>query len=295
MSKDPSDMDDLRPGDRAMLLALSRRQRGGTPLSLDQERLLDSWIGGQLLPSDADRAAELAKHNRFAAEHILERRLMSAANDGPAVPSALAARILTAHAPRTGTTKAFSLQWLRLSSWQWTGLGAAVAATAVVAVFGFQYWQSQLRPEQSFQIAMVTIEDQSVFPRGERRTRGLSNPPQSVDPTRPESGTKSAHSYFRDVDIPTATLQRAIGSVSTGKMAVEHTELLNYLGSLGDAFDSGVRILIESTLVGRLANPDERPITRVRVYDLDDPRAAIIRSKIEGLQAKAHFILFALP
>ena len=67
--------DDVPPTDRAMLLALSHRQRDSTPLSLDQERLLDSWMADRLPPIDADRAAELTKHNRFAAERILERFL----------------------------------------------------------------------------------------------------------------------------------------------------------------------------------------------------------------------------
>jgi hypothetical protein len=180
-------------------------------------------------------------------------------------------------------------------------LGAAVAATAVIAVLGLQYWQAQLRPEQSFQIALVTIEDQSVFPRGERRTRGLSNPPQSVDGMRSESGTtasgysgiapQSSQTYFRDVDLPTALLQRAITAGTKDKRLLDHTELLSSLRSQGDTFDSRVRILIESTLVGHLAKPDERPFTRVRVYDLDDPRAASIRSKIKALQPDAHYIL----
>jgi hypothetical protein len=170
-------------------------------------------------------------------------------------------------------------------------LGAAVAAAVVIAVFGFQYWQAQLRSDQSFQIAMVTVEDQSVLSVGPRRTRGISNPSQSADATRPENGTKSGHDYFRDVDIPTALLQRAITSASTGKSVVEHTELMNYLRSQSDTFDNRARILVESTLAGRLAKPDERPVIRVRVYDLDDPRAAIIRSKIKGIQPDAHLIL----
>jgi hypothetical protein len=174
-------------------------------------------------------------------------------------------------------------------------LGAALAATALIAVFGFQYWQAQLRRDQSFQIAMVTIEDPSVLSGGSRRTRGISVPPQSTDGTSPESGAKSGQSYFRDVDIPTALLQRAINSVSTGKGVVEHSELLNYLRSRSHTFDSQARILIESALAARLlAKPDERPVTRVRVYDLDDPRAAVIRSKIKGLQTDAHFILLTL-
>jgi hypothetical protein len=296
MSKDPNDMDDLRPGDRAMLLALSRRQRDITPLSLDQERLLDSWTAGHLPPADAGRAAELTKRNTFAAERILEQRLISAANAGPDVPSNLTARVLTASRPaKTWTAGIFNLQWPKLSGWQWSGLGAAVAATAVIAVFGFQYWQAQFRPEQSFQIAMVTIEDQSVLYSGARRTRGISNTPQTADRAPPENGAKSGQNYFRDVDIPTALLGRAITSVSTGKGVVEHAELLHYLRSQGDVFDNRARILIESTLANRiLGKQEERPLTRVRVYDLDDPHAAIIRSKIKGLQTDAHFVLLTL-
>jgi hypothetical protein len=48
-------------------------------------------------------------------------------------------------------------------------------------------------------------------------------------------------------------LQRAITSTSTGKSAVEHTELVNYLRSQSDTFDNRVCILIESTVAGRLA------------------------------------------
>jgi hypothetical protein len=93
---------------------------------------------------------------------------------------------------------------------------------------------------------MVTIEDQSVLSSGRERTRG-----PSIDATRPESGTQFGQSYFRDVDVPTALLQRAIASASTDKGVVAHAELLNYLRSQGDTFDNRARILIESTLVGR--------------------------------------------
>ena len=58
--------DDPRSIDRAMLLALSHRQRDSTPLSVDQKCLLDSWIADRLPQVDADRAAELAKHNQRA-------------------------------------------------------------------------------------------------------------------------------------------------------------------------------------------------------------------------------------
>src|SRR4051794_6765760 len=98
MGNDPKDRqdadvdgtpDDLSVLDQAVLLAISHRQRDSTPLSLDQDRLLDSWISGRLPPEDRIRAAELAKHNTFAAERILESRLIAAANEGSSVPNVL--------------------------------------------------------------------------------------------------------------------------------------------------------------------------------------------------------------
>jgi hypothetical protein len=285
--------DDLPPPDRAMLLALSHRQRDSTPLSLDQERLLDSWMADHLPPNDADRAAELAKHNKFAAERILEHRLISAANEGPGVSGALAARVLRASRPlRRGTGGIFNLQWPTLSGWQWSGLGAA-STIVVIAVFGFQFWQAQLQPQQSsqwqarlppdqgFQIATVTIEDQNVLSVGTRQATG------------PERGAKPAESYFRDVDVPTVLLQRAITSAST-KGVVAYFELMDYLLAQSNKFDYRAHILIDSKLADSFGKPQERKIVQIRVYDLDDPRAAIIRNEIKGLPAEAHFMLLTL-
>jgi hypothetical protein len=302
MSKDPKDMedrlpigmsDDLRSIDRAILLALSHRQRDSTPLSVDQERLLDSWISDRLPPVDADRAAELTKHNRFAAERILERRLVSVANEGPGVPGTLAARVLRAsRPPRRGAGGIFNLRWPTLSGWQLSGLGVAVAATAVIAVFGFQFWQAQLQPDQSFQIAMVTIEDRSVLAEGARRTRGIQ--PQAPGPYT-SLGEKPAESRYRDIDIPTALLRKTITGASVHKGDVERTELMNYLHAQNGAFNNRAGILIDSALVESLSGkPDERNSIRVRVYDLDDLRAANIRSKIKPLRADGHFILLTL-
>jgi len=169
--------EDLNEIDRAMLSAISHRQRDDIPMSFEQERLLDSWIAGRLSSDDADRAAELTKHNKLAAERILERRLVAVANEGPDVPSALSARILSASRPPiSGRGALFSLRWPTFSAWQWSGLGAAAAAIAVIAVIavlGFEVWRVHLQSDQSFQIAMVTIEDRSVLIEGSGyRTRG---------------------------------------------------------------------------------------------------------------------------
>src|SRR4051794_9015837 len=101
MSVDPkgSDMPDLSEIDRALLSAISHRQLENRPLSSDQERLLDAWIAGELSSNEADRAAELTSSSKLAAERILERRLIAAANEGPDVPSAVSARIMRAASP----------------------------------------------------------------------------------------------------------------------------------------------------------------------------------------------------
>ena len=70
---------------------------------------------------------------------------------------------------------------------------------------------------------------------------------------------------------------------------------MSYLRAQNDAFDNQPRILIDSALADRLSEkPDERNRIQVRVYDLDDLRAANIRSKIKPLRADGHFILLTL-
>jgi hypothetical protein len=274
-------------------------------------------------------------------------------------PSTLAARVLRASRPPIRRSGIFNLQWPTLSAWRWSGLGAAVTATVVIAVFGFQFWQAQLRLDQSFmpkprmvktipirqgtaKIAMVTIEDRSVLSEGARRPRGplsekvapeqpeqgrfsvpvAASPTPSPAPSLPHAGrlasgpptpaatlapslpsadfrpdpygtTAPAESRYLDIDIPTALLRNAINSISAHRF--ERSELLNYLHEQNDAFNNQAHILIDSALAESLsAKPDERNSIQVRVYDLDDPRAANIRSKIKMLQVDARFILLTL-
>jgi hypothetical protein len=267
-----------------MLVALSHHQGDSTPLSPDQERLLDGWVDGRLSSIDADQAAELAKHNVFAAERVLEHRLISAADEGPGVPSTLAGRVLRAsRSPGTRTTRTFNLRW-PFSTWQWSGLGALAAATVAIAVFGFQFWQQQLRPGQSFQIAMVTLEDRSVLAEGVRPTRG----PQAQSPRTQESVK------YRDIDIPTDLLQRAITSASNNKKSIEQSELMNFLRE-NDAYNYDEHILIDSALADSISKKsDQRDETQVRIYDLDDVRAANIRSKVKPLPVDEHSLFLTV-
>jgi hypothetical protein len=131
---------------------------------------------------------------------------------------------------------------------------------------------------------MVTIEDRSVLAEGARRTRG-------IQPQGPSLGEKPSEGRYRDIDIPTALLRNAI----THKGEVERSDLMNYLRAQNDAFDNRAHILLDFALAESLSGkPDERNRIQVRVYDLDDLRAATIRSKIKPLQADGHFILLTL-
>src|SRR5580704_17624544 len=101
--------------DPVMLAVLSNRGRDATPLSADQERLLDDWLAGRLGPA--------------AAERILERRLLEAARQSPTVPQDLAARVLkAAPLPRTSALAGW---WRSLDRWRWQGLAGAVAMVTI--------------------------------------------------------------------------------------------------------------------------------------------------------------------
>jgi hypothetical protein len=70
---------------------------------------------------------------------------------------------------------------------------------------------------------------------------------------------------------------------------------MNYLRAQNNAFDNRARILIDSALAENLSGkPDERNSIQVRAYDLDDPRNATIRSKINVVQPDAHLIFLTL-
>src|SRR6266851_235581 len=100
MSEHPPDgSDGPEVVDPVMLAVLSNRGREATPLSADQEGLLDDWVAGRLAPEQAERAAALAKQNTLAAERVLERRLLEAARQSPPVPRDLTTRILKASPP----------------------------------------------------------------------------------------------------------------------------------------------------------------------------------------------------
>jgi hypothetical protein len=306
VSNDPKDHEAASPGDmpgdlseidRAMLLIISHRQRDTAPLSADQERLLDTWMAGRLSAVDADRAAELAKHNLLAAERVLEHRLIAAANHAPAVPNALSARILrTAQSEkRSRPSRLFNLRWPTLTGWQWSGLSAAAATIAVVVIMYGQWDQnqmsiasrSQIQSNQSFQIAMVSLDDGRL-----RRTRGSKQSATSPDAS---SGQIPPGIPAQDLEVPAALLRRAIDSVMTDKSETEYSELMGYLRAKDDRLDGRSVILIDIALADRVPEKTtEQTSIQIRAYNLDSPLAAAIRNKIKIPQTEKHSILLTL-
>jgi hypothetical protein len=246
----------------------------------------------------------------------------AAYNERPGAPTALSARNLRASRPPRSAGR-----WSTRSVWQWSGLSAAAAAIVAIAVFGFQVRQTQLRSDESFQIAMVTIEDRNVLEEPKYRTRGRQQqapapgvssrqqhdelgvsarqqqaPAPGVSPAHEQgpapgafSGQKPTESRVRDLEVPTALLRRAINSASVDKRPIEHSELMKSLHDQNQSFDSQALILIDSALAGSISETTpERTSAEIRVYDLDDPSAAAIRSKIRRLPADAHAILLTL-
>ncbi|WP_157158859.1 hypothetical protein [Bradyrhizobium genomosp. III] len=290
MSNDPDEMPDLSDIDQAMLSAISRRQREDIPLSLEQERLLDAWIAGALPSNEARQAAELTKLNKFAAEHILERRLIAAANEGPDVPSALSARILRgASARRPSRHGQFQLRWPRLNVLQWLGAGSALTAATVLVALGLQALWPELQPKQRYQIAMVAYDDRSVlFQEPQYRTRGKREQPTSPGTSstaRPTAG------IFRDVEVPTNLLRRAIQAATGEKSEVALSELMSHLRLPTGLSGKSIRIVIDTALSSEIVPMDSAEITPVRVYDLDDPQNASLRSKTKPLSPDTPAIL----
>jgi hypothetical protein len=272
--------DDLAAIDHGLLLALTGGRRDGAPLSTVEEQLLDDWLDGRLSAADAERAVALIKQNGLAAEHLLERRLVAAANRGPEVPAALSAQILrAAQATERKPQPAFRFRWPILSRLQWSAAGAAVAATIVAGLFGVLTSREPGPSAQRVQLAMVTLDDRRVL-SGPSQFRSLRS-----------DGTTPTDLGFRDVDIPADVLRRTIASVDgldSGKLA---DQLMVYLPAPSKPAEP-IRIAIDAAISERLAGEwAGRMIVPIRVYDLDDSR---MRAARESLQAAAGTVLLTV-
>jgi hypothetical protein len=280
--------EELMAVDAAMMVALTHRPRTGNPLTADQEFLLDRWVSGQLSPSDMERAVELTKQNFLAAERVLERRLIAAADESPEVPAALSSRVLQAVRPKerasataAAAPAAASSFWSALSAWQWSGLGAAVAATLVIAVVGMRMWHEQPKSYKLMQFAMVTIDDRGGV--GSSRVRSLQ-PEQQQQQQQQQSG-------YHDTEMPTDLLRRTIADVA-GRGSVSPSEWTKFLPEAAQQA-ANTQVLIDRSVSERILSGDwkSRNAVPVRIYDLADPRWSSIRSQVGRLPADTRALL----
>jgi hypothetical protein len=280
MSAHPPDgSDGPEAVDPVMLAVLSNRGRDATLLSSDQERLLDDWVAGRLAPAEAERAAALAKQNTLAAERVLERRLLEAARQSPAVPQDLAGRVLKA-APLS-TTSAPAGWWRSLDRWRWQGLAGAVVLAGVVAVVGVPLWQQTMQGGGSLQVAMVTINDRNpLFESSDVRMRGPGPQPGPVVEQR-----------FHDVEVPTSILKGLLATAASPRSAASR-EIKPYLAMTGDGRPS--HVIVDSALKAKIDASAGSERMLVRIYDLEDPRTADIRPLVGSLPKGRRIYLLTL-
>jgi hypothetical protein len=280
MSAHPPDGSDQPEAvDPVMLAVLSNRGRDATLLTSDQERLLDDWVAGQLAPAEAERAAALTQQNSLAAERVLERRLLEAARQSPTVPQELEARVLGASLPPKAAPS--GAWWRPLGRWQWTTIAGALALAAIVAVVGVPLWQQVLQGGDSLQVAMVTINDRNpLFEPSDLRTRGPAPPPGPVVEQR-----------FHDVEVPTSILKGLLAAAAAPRRAASR-EIEPYLSMSGDGRPA--QVIVDSALKARIDAGADGERMPVRIYDLEDPRAADLRPLVGPLPKGRRIYLLTL-
>jgi hypothetical protein len=270
---------DPEAADPVMLAVLSNKGRRPTPLSIDQERLLDDWVAGRLAPGEAARAEALVRANAWAAERVLERRLLEASRRDAAVPEALSATVLASVWPPPAAAPRRS--WWQALQVGWTGALGLAALIAILVIALLPLLQRSFRGGDALQVAMVTIGDRSaLFEPSDIRMRGPGPQPPPAD------------LRFRDVEIPTALLRDLVKAADGGAAPDAVRALLPYLPTASGA--SAPRIVVDATLRQRVdaATAERLP---VRIYDLADPRAVDIR-KLVGVEGEgAAWLLTVKP
>ena len=265
-ARPPDGSDEPEAVDQVMLAVLSNRGRDATVLSAEQERLVDDWVAGRLAPDDAERAAALVRQNALAAERVLERRLQAAASESPPVPQQLTAQILKASAPPKASAIGRLVALARpLAVDEHRRCGGAGVDPGGRRHAAAAADDERRRP---LQVAMVTINDRGpLFEASDLRMRGTTPPPG------PATGER-----FRDVEMPTALLKDLVATTGQPKSATAREIERHVLGT-GETADRPIRVIVNSSLKQRIDTAD-RDRMLVRVYDLDDPRSADVRSLV---------------
>jgi hypothetical protein len=278
--------------DGSLMAALFNRRGQWLPLSPDQIRIVDEFVAGRLAGEAAAAAERLVRENAFAAERVMERRLLQQAESSPAPPRALTESILReaerAAARRSPVKRPLGAAWL---SWKTVGV---VGVAAAAMVLGGELLLNPVRsptgtgheakeadnnpndPASSVQVAMATIanrdlllEPSDVKLRGEAGRSSMGN----ANPRKAPETSESVVPRFYDIEVPSDLLAGWMARARAGSQ-LPSAELASLVGGL-QTFKSSqnVAILFDDALRTRI--PETPPgvakqtsMTRLRVYDL---------------------------
>jgi hypothetical protein len=279
-ARPPDGSDQPEAPDQVMLAVLSNTRREAIVLSSDEERLLDDWAAGRLAPEAAERAAGLVKRNALAAERVLERRLLDAARHSPPVPQSLAERVLkSTHPPKTSV---FGGWWRSLHRRHWIGIAGAAALAGIAAIAVAPMLQQTTREGAPLQVAMATFRDRTpLFEASDIRMRGTGPQPSPAD------------LRFRDVEVPTGILRNLVATAGQPAVAAPR-EIEAYLPLGADRGKGPLRVVVDTALKDKVETSGDRDRLPVRIYDLNDPRVANVRSAITGIPDNARSYLLTL-
>lgn len=262
-----------------MLAILGNGGHGGSPLTDPEKRLLDDWIEGRLAADAPARqaAATLARRNALAAEWLLERRLVDLAARCPEPPGlaplvALPSPALPGRRP-----------WIP-PPWRWPALAGGLVLASALAVVSVPLLQETWRGDAAVQLALVTIADRgALFEPSDIRMRGGER-----------VAVPATERRFRDLEIPADTLQSLFPQ--DGQPPSSRTRDLEAALRIGPRHDPA-RILVDATLRARADASPPGASLPVRLYDLDDPRAAPLRAAVGAAlpAGRKVFLLTARP
>jgi hypothetical protein len=319
--------EDPKAIDQALLLALSHRPHSRTPLSADGERLLDGWVADRLPSSNAILAANLTGQNEFAAERVLERRLVTLAEEGPAIPTGLTDRVLNmSRTSQRRRGRGIRLLWPAFGIRRVQIFGAAIAASLAFLALSAPFWHQSLPTAGQIQIALVSVGDRNVLSSpqfntplsastptrsgpdamqfdgiGTRNLRLRSNnelsstlldSPNTTKEIARQSGR--VEQRIRDVEVPTELLRFAVSSASRDANAVVTDPQLLAILTPGVNSQRGIRLLIDLAVVDSLKASSGRTSLPVRLYDLEDEHTSLILDKLSGVSTIRHRILLTL-
>jgi hypothetical protein len=278
--------------DGSLMAALFNRRRQWLPLSSDQIRIVDEFVAGRLAGEAAAAAERLVRENAFAAERVMERRLLQQAESSPAPPRALTESILReaerAATRRSPVKRPLGAAWL---SWKTVGV---VGVTAAAMILGGELLLNPVRSPtgtgheakeannnpndlaSSVQVAMATIanrdlllEPSDVKLRGEAGRSSMGN----ANPRKAPETSENVVPRFYDIEVPSDLLAGWMAHARAGSQ-IPSAELAPLVGGL-QAFKSSqnVSILFDEALRTRILEtppgvPKQTSMTRLRVYDL---------------------------